>query len=85
MEFDDNEDVSDNDEEQPQIVVVRTGDLTAEEVERERQLIETGWFYHHRRRHHHQIIAQKAGDEEGIPHSGRGGRMRRVVHRQKKM
>lgn len=33
---------SDKDEEQPQIVVVRAGDLTAEEAEQEKLRIETG-------------------------------------------
>lgn len=40
--FDDNSDYSDNDEEQPQVVVVKSGDLTADEAELERQRLELG-------------------------------------------
>lgn len=39
QEFDDS---SDSDDEQPQICVTKTGDLTAEEVEAEKQRIESG-------------------------------------------
>lgn len=45
QKFDENDydsDYSDKEEEQPQIVVVRSGDLSAEEAERERIRIETG-------------------------------------------
>lgn len=39
QEFDDS---SDSDDEQPQICVTKTGDLTAEEVEAEKRRIESG-------------------------------------------
>lgn len=47
QKFDENDydsDYSDKEEEQPQIVVVRSGDLSAEEAERERIRIETGEY-----------------------------------------
>lgn len=76
LEFGNDEDVSDNDEEQPQIVVVRRGDLSAEEVEREKQLIESGSCFFSRISLF--IIKRK---EEGILHSRRERGC--VVHRQK--
>lgn len=39
QDFDDS---SDSDDEQPQIVVTRSGDLTAEQVEAEKKRIESG-------------------------------------------
>lgn len=46
QKFEDSEEVddqySDNEEEQPQVVVIKTGDLTADEAEREQLRIEKG-------------------------------------------
>lgn len=41
QQFDDS-DVSDKEDEQPQVVVLKSGDLTAEEAEKEKIRIETG-------------------------------------------